>query len=75
MDASANMNARKTLTLNGDPHDTDAGTVRELIEQLGYGSQAVAVEVNRELVPRKDHDRTELREGDQIELVTLVGGG
>ncbi len=64
-----------TLTLNGQTRETDARTVRELIEQLGYGQQAVAVEVNRQLVPRKQHEQTELHEGDQIELVTLVGGG
>lgn len=63
------------LTLNGQPHDTDARTVRELIDQLGYSQQAVAVEVNRELVPRKQHETTELHDGDAIELVTLVGGG
>ena len=63
------------LTLNGQTRDTDARTVRELIEQLGYGQQAVAVEVNRQLVPRKQHEQTELNDGDEIELVTLVGGG
>lgn len=65
----------KTLTLNGAAQETDARTVRELIEQLGYSQQAVAVEVNRQLVPRKDHEQTELHDGDRIELVTLVGGG
>lgn len=69
------MNTTRTLTLNGKTRDTDARTVRELIEQLGYGQQAVAVEVNRELIPRKDHEQTELRDGDSVELVTLVGGG
>ncbi|MFA9478365.1 sulfur carrier protein ThiS [Phycisphaerales bacterium AB-hyl4] len=63
------------VTLNGEKQDVNARTVRELVEQLGMGKQAVAVEVNRELVPRKLHDSTELNEGDVIELVTLVGGG
>jgi len=63
------------LTLNGRPHQTTARTVRELIDQLGYGQQAVAVERNREIVPRKQHEKTTLAEGDAIELVTLVGGG
>jgi len=63
------------LTLNGEPYQTDARNIRELIEQLGYARQAVAVERNRELVPRKHHETTELAEGDAIELVTLVGGG
>ena len=65
----------RTLTLNGQMHETDATTVRQLIEQLGYGQQAVAVELNRELVPRAQHEQTELNDGDSVELVTLVGGG
>ena len=47
----------------------------ELVEQLGLGKAAVAVEVNREVVPRRAHAQTPLREGDRIEVVTLVGGG
>jgi thiamine biosynthesis protein ThiS len=35
----------------------------------------VAVEVNCDLVPRRSFEATALKEGDQIEIVTLVGGG
>ena len=63
------------LILNGQEQDTDAATVRELVEQLGLGGQAVAVEVNKKLVRRKDHEATTLAEGDAVEVVTLVGGG
>jgi thiamine biosynthesis protein ThiS len=35
----------------------------------------VAVEVNRELVPRRNFEATQLQEGDHVEIVTLVGGG
>jgi len=63
------------LTLNGEAHETDAKTVRDLIAELGLTRQAVAVEVNQRVVPRKQHDQARLRDGDEIELVTLVGGG
>ncbi len=63
------------LTLNGQPHDADAATVRQLIEQLGLAEQPVAVELNRHVVPRKAHDQTPLHDGDVLEVVTLVGGG
>jgi thiamine biosynthesis protein ThiS len=33
------------------------------------------VEVNRSLVPRRERDARELRDGDVVEIVTLVGGG
>lgn len=46
-----------------------------LLGQLGFAGQRVAVERNREVVPRAEHDSTELRDGDRIELVTFVGGG
>jgi sulfur carrier protein len=35
----------------------------------------VAVEVNLEVVPRAQHAQTRLRDGDRLEVVTLVGGG
>ncbi len=34
-----------------------------------------AVEVNKQLVRRPNYEKTDLREGDQVEIVTLVGGG
>ena len=42
---------------------------------LGLADTYVAVEVNLELVPRQDHARHRLAEGDRLEIVTLVGGG
>lgn len=63
------------LVLNGEEKETAAGTVGELVRSLGLGGQAVAVEVNRQVVPRRQHDATTLHEGDVVELVTLVGGG
>jgi sulfur carrier protein len=64
------------LTVNGEPHEAPAGaTVRQLIELLGLGGRAVAVEVNKQLVPRKEHESHRLKDGDAVEVVTLVGGG
>ncbi len=64
------------LSVNGDTRDLpDAGTVRDLVVELGFAAAVVAVEVNRQVVPRKLHESTELHDGDQVEIVTLVGGG
>lgn len=63
------------LIINGEPKQVDATTVRDLLEALGLGEQAVAVEVNRQVVPKRLHEQTPLKEGDAVELVTLVGGG
>jgi len=50
-------------------------TVAELLDQLGLEAKPVAVELNRELVPKAAHDTTELQDGDAIEIVSLTGGG
>jgi sulfur carrier protein len=66
-----------TLTVNGkaEEHDADALTVTQLLAHHDLSSQPVAVEVNRQLVPKRDHGTTTLQPGDTVELVTLVGGG
>ncbi|MFW5681868.1 MAG: sulfur carrier protein ThiS [Phycisphaeraceae bacterium] len=63
------------VTINGETRKTPSATVRELIEELGLGDQPVAVERNREVVPKRQHGEVELQDGDVLELVTLVGGG
>ena len=64
------------VRVNGRELDIPPGTsVRGLIERLGLGKAACAAEVNRELVPRKEHEALGLREGDEVEIVSLVGGG
>lgn len=63
------------LAVNGQAKKTQAATVSALLEELGLAGQAVAVEINQAVVPKKQHDQTALNEGDQVELVTLVGGG
>ena len=63
------------LTINGETKQINAATVRELLVSLALDKQAVAVEVNRKVVPKKLHETTPLKDGDTIELVTLVGGG
>ena len=50
-------------------------SVQELLVDLGMGGRAVAVELNREVVPRRQHPETPLHDGDILEIVTLVGGG
>ncbi len=63
------------ITVNGQTRRTEARTVAELLAEMGMAGKPVAVERNKQVVPRRDHERTELAEGDVLELVTLVGGG
>jgi thiamine biosynthesis protein ThiS len=64
------------IAVNGETMEVASGTtLRSLIERLGRGGQAVAAEVNEELVPRAAQEGMALKPGDRVELVTLVGGG
>lgn len=65
-----------TIVLNGEPHPLAAPlTVAELLGELGLDARQVAVERNREIVPRTEHANTVLADGDRLEIVTFVGGG
>lgn len=63
------------LKVNGEAKKTGAATVEDLLKELGLAGQAVAVEVNQSVVPKKQHGDAQLKDGDAVELVTLVGGG
>ncbi len=64
------------LTVNGESKEVPPGlTVRALIEHLGLTEGPVAVERNREVVPRALHSSTLLAQGDVVEIVHFVGGG
>jgi sulfur carrier protein len=64
------------VVVNGIPREIPRDTtVAALLAELEVTQQHVAVEVNLELVPRARHAEHRLREGDRLEIVTLVGGG
>lgn len=64
------------ISVNGEPQDVpDGATVERLLDLLEVQRRRIAVEVNRELVPRSQHGARALAEGDAVEIVTLVGGG
>lgn len=65
-----------TLVLNGERRVMEAvRTVAELVDALGLDPRKVAVERNLEIVPRSAYGRTELAEGDRVEIVHFIGGG
>jgi sulfur carrier protein len=69
-------NRRMKILLNGAEREVAASTsLAELLEQAGYGARRVAVEVNREIIPRSRHAAQRLDDGDRIEIVHAIGGG
>lgn len=64
------------IFVNGDPREvTDALPLSALIAELELTGRRIAVEVNRELVPRGRFDGHTLTPGDQVEIIHAVGGG
>lgn len=64
------------IFLNGEPRSVDAGiSLAQLLETTGHAQRRVAVEVNREIVPRSAQVARVLREGDRVEIVHAIGGG
>ena len=62
--------------LNGEPaRAPDVVTVAAFLESLGMPLKGVAVERNREIVPKSMYVSVRLTEGDRIEIVQFVGGG
>lgn len=64
------------IFLNGAPHECAAATtLGMLLDETGHAQQRVAVEVNREIVPRSMLLKYVLNEGDRVEIVRAIGGG
>ncbi|MSP63130.1 MAG: sulfur carrier protein ThiS [Myxococcales bacterium] len=64
------------VTVNGAARTVPSGcTVAHLLEILEIDPRRVAVERNRDVVPRQSYGATHVEDGDQIEVVTFVGGG
>lgn len=65
-----------TIFVNGESKTLrDEATVAELLAEMKIAVRHVAVELNLEIVPRSAHAHQKLRDGDRLEVVTLVGGG
>ncbi|MDA0819641.1 MAG: sulfur carrier protein ThiS [Proteobacteria bacterium] len=69
------MSDTKTITLNGEPRQTTAATIADLVRELELEPAKVAVECNREIAPRSTLEQASLNDGDVLEIVHFVGGG
>jgi sulfur carrier protein len=74
--ATGKTRAMIQVTINGETQEVAPGTtVAALLVRLRMQPRLVAVERNRNLVPRAEHAACTLETGDRLEIVTLVGGG
>lgn len=70
------MSKQIILHVNGESRSCVAQTtLPELLQQLGFNPRLIAVEYNGEILHKQFWDNTEVKAGDRIEVVTIVGGG
>lgn len=64
------------IIINGNPRDVPTGyTAANLVESMALTDKRIAMEVNKEIVPRSSYAQHVFHAGDQVEIVHAVGGG
>ena len=64
------------IQINGEPREVpESLSVSELLVLLELAHKRLAVEINRDIVPRSQHADHRLQPGDKVELIQAMGGG
>lgn len=64
------------ISVNGEPYQINPATkVLELVQNLNFAPERLAIELNRAILPRGQWAETDLQPGDKLEIVHFVGGG
>lgn len=64
------------ITINGEERELSGSlTVSEMLENLALPAERIAVELNREVIRKKDWTSVRLNDADKIEIIHFVGGG
>ena len=63
------------IWVNGDRRQCTPVTLPDFLTQQGFNPRLIAVEYNGEILHRQFWPETTLKEGDRLEVVTIVGGG
>jgi len=65
-----------TLHINGEAREfADSLSLASLLKEMALKGDRVAIELNRNIVPRDQWAQTILHNGDVLEIVHFVGGG
>lgn len=65
-----------TARINGEVRGLPSGmTLDGLLELLKIKRQGIAIDVNREIIPKSLFKETTIKDGDAIEIITMTGGG
>lgn len=64
------------VTINGEKRDLSGNlSIAGMLENLGLPAERIAIELNREVVRKKDWGSVRLNDADKIEIIHFVGGG
>ena len=63
------------VRINGEDLDVGGKSVAEYLNSAGYDLMRVAVELNGDIVPKAQYCDTIFKDGDNVEVVSFVGGG
>ena len=64
------------IQLNGKPYSLSEGVnIDSLLEELSIPKAKVAIELNRKVLHKENYTKTVLKNNDQVEIVTFIGGG
>ncbi|MCR5196140.1 MAG: sulfur carrier protein ThiS [Pseudobutyrivibrio sp.] len=61
--------------INGEEYQYVNANLSDVLKELNYKKETIAVEINEEIVPKATFDETILKDGDVVEVVSFVGGG
>ena len=64
------------VTINGEKRElAESLTISEILKNLELPSERVAIELNKEVVRKKDWENIKVGDADKIEVIHFVGGG
>ncbi len=63
------------VKINGEKIHADGKNILEILADMDYSEKRVAVELNKQIVPKSKYSDTTLKDGDSVEIVKFVGGG
>jgi sulfur carrier protein len=64
------------ITINGEKVGlSKVITVSNLLDDLNIKREALAVELNKDVLPKAEYDSKVIEDGDIIEIIQFVGGG
>ncbi|MGN0584214.1 MAG: sulfur carrier protein ThiS [Ruminococcus sp.] len=63
------------VRINGKEMDIAGEILSRYLEEAGYDIKRIAVEMNGDILPKSKYNETILKDGDELEVVSFVGGG